>query len=161
MTKGRWLVVAAIVLVIGAAVVYFNNSTSSTSSSGGVSERDKALLLKGAKDPYVQHVRAVIDSYNSGKATGMSIPVDLGKYKEYLQGKFVLMQLNDAVGGGKDMLIAFTDKPDQFFYVWVYLQGDGSYDLRTFEPYKDIPPEKAKEIFDSSKPMVTELGLEI
>lgn len=131
------------------------------SESSTVSETDKDLLLKAIRDSYVLHVRTAIDNYKDGNEEGYS-DVDFSPYTDYLKSKFVLMEIdNNAIGGGKTMLIAFTDKPDVFFYVWVYDEGDGSLDLRTFKPYEEISVDQARQIYQSSEPMITELGLAI
>ncbi len=164
--KRKWLIFAGIafclLMTISLMLVAFQKLNFPTAEkivdvSSQASDQDKELLIRAKNDPFVTYVRTAINDFNAGKAGN----VDLGKYREYLQSKFVLMQINNAaVMGGKDMLIAFTDKPEMFFYVWVYKQGDGAYELRAFAPF-EIPPEEAKRIYDNARPVIEELHLAI
>ncbi len=160
----KWVSIAVAAAIALGILAWMMTSKSEPiqQSASGVSAEDRALLLKAIQDPFVLHVRSAINNFNAGNTAGISSEIDLGKYRPYLQSKFILMQVNNtATMGGKDMLIAFQDNPDQFFYVWVYQQGDGSLELRAFEPYADISSEQAQQIYAESKPMVEELNLAI
>jgi hypothetical protein len=52
--------------------------------------------------------------------------------KEYYQSKFAVLAIDNALPGGKDVLIIFQDKPDKIFTAWVYKLADGKYDFRGF-----------------------------
>ena len=149
------LVFVALVVVIG---LFFNRSSENKQV---ISESEKQQLQTALSDPFVVHIRRVIDNFNAGKNEGFSF-VELDPYKDYFQSKFVLMEINDnASGGGKDMVIIFVDKPDKVFYVWVYDEAGGRLDLRAFHPLEDVSPEQAQEMYISSKLLIDELGLAI
>jgi len=99
-------------------------------------------------NPYVVHVRKALDGYSTGTNVGMDIPeavmekrIDgnmvfgLSAFdKDYYKSKFIVWQIDDHAGGGKDITLIFQDKPDRIFHAWVYQLGDesGEYDLRGF-----------------------------
>jgi|GEM_PF-1217301 len=58
--------------------------------------------------------------------------------REYLKSKFIVIDANTALYGGKDLTILFEDKPDQLFKAVVYDYRDGTYDLRDVSEY-DAP----------------------
>jgi len=94
------------------------------------------------KDPFVLHIRKVMDGYLAGKEMpDLTIdkndldgaPSGLAAFdKEYYQSKFAVLAIDDALYGGKDVLIIFQDKPDKIFTAWVYKLADGEYDFRGF-----------------------------
>lgn len=52
--------------------------------------------------------------------------------KSYLQGKFIVLGTDKAVGGGEVITLLFKDKPDKVFFAWVYGYGGEGFDLRGF-----------------------------
>lgn len=112
-------------------------------------------------DPYVLHLRKALDGYLAGTNEGMSEPdlvikpvkgddkhvTGLDSFpKEYYQSKFVVISKADSLAGGKAINILFVDRPDKIFYTWVYLQGDGTYDLRGFRENTDFTKEDIEKI---------------
>jgi hypothetical protein len=52
----------------------------------------------------------------------------------YLSSRFTVYKLdNDLFAGGRWVSILFIDKPDRIFKAWMYLTGDGVYELRGFK----------------------------
>lgn len=52
---------------------------------------------------------------------------------EYLSSRFTVFDIrNEPFAGGKWVSILFIDKPDRIFTAWMYLTGDGVYELRAF-----------------------------
>jgi len=98
------------------------------------------------KDPFALHIRKALNGYLAGTNEGMESPdfaIEKGDLngtpyglaafdKEYYQSKFVVLAIDDALYGGKDVLIIFQDKPDKIFTAWVYKLSDGEYDFRGF-----------------------------
>jgi hypothetical protein len=60
---------------------------------------------------------------------------DLGKVdSEYLSSRFTVYKLeNEPFAGGRWVSVLFIDKPDRIFRAWMYLTGDGMYELRSFK----------------------------
>jgi len=108
------------------------------------------------QNPYVLEIRKTLNTYLEDPKSLSSTLVEKGtvpsgsggtelKIKgldsfssDYYKGRFVVVDIFDFMGGGKQIEILFPDKPDQVFWVWVYkLGGDGGYDMRGFSesPY--------------------------
>lgn len=112
------------------------------------------------KNPYVIHIRKVLNGYIDGSNIGMESPEDViekGELngaivglsafdKKYYESKFIVYMINDSVAGGKQVSIIFQDKPDKLFDVWVYKLSTGDYDLRAFWQDPKYPEEKMREI---------------
>jgi hypothetical protein len=95
------------------------------------------------KNPFVKHLRRALNIFLEGKKEAeVAFGPDTEKYSEYLKGKFIVLTINRALGGGCDMLIIFQDKPDKVFYAWVYKlageEGKDEYELRTFKEYDKV-----------------------
>ena len=73
-----------------------------------------------ADNEYIREVRRFIDAYNNGE---IKDPY-LDQYKEYIQGKFVIGDINPGLWGGAFMYIVFYDHPDKTFSVLVYSDVD-------------------------------------
>lgn len=85
------------------------------------------------KDPYVLHIRKVINNYLSGKLVGDDNYKDLKAVdQEYLKSKFVVLSVENSLMGGCDISLISQKKPDKIFWAWVYRTG-GEYELRAFE----------------------------
>jgi hypothetical protein len=65
-------------------------------------------------------VRKYIDAYNSGKIKNP----DLNEQKKYLQGKFVIADIQPYIAGGALIYIIFYDNPEQTFSAHVYSDVD-------------------------------------
>lgn len=54
--------------------------------------------------------------------------------KQYLSSRFTVYKIEDEpLTGGHQVSILFIDKPDRIFKAWMYLTGDGVYELRGFK----------------------------
>ncbi|MBU4210785.1 hypothetical protein KKE47_01180 [Patescibacteria group bacterium] len=112
------------------------------------------------KNPYVLHIRKVLDGYLNGKNIGMASPelvIETHKVEEYTAGlssidkeyyksKFIVFSMNDSIAGGVEVSIIFQDKPDKLFTVWVYQLAGGEYDFRSIRDNPKFTLEKMKEI---------------
>ena len=83
-----------------------------------------------ADNEYIREVRRFIDAYNNGE---IKDPY-LDQYKEYIQGKFVIGDINPGLWGGAFMYIVFYDHPDKTFSVLVY--SDVDEETRTVSNYE-------------------------
>ena len=83
-----------------------------------------------ADNEYIREVRRYIDAYNNGEVEDAY----LDEYKEYIQGKFVIGDINPDLWGGAFMHIVFYDHPDKTFSVLVY--SDVDEETRTVSNYK-------------------------
>lgn len=113
-----------------------------------------------ARNPYVLHIRKVLDGYLAGKNVGMYSPelviearkVDeytagLASFdKEYYKSKFIVFSMDNSITGGKNISIIFQDKPDKIFTVWVYKLAGGEYDFRSIRDNPKFTSEQMKEI---------------
>ena len=85
------------------------------------------------KDPYVLHIRKVINNYLNGKPVGDDNYKDLKAVdQEYLKNKFIVLSIESSLMGGRDISLISQKKPDKIFWVWVYKTED-VYELRAFE----------------------------
>jgi len=100
------------------------------------------------QNPFVTGLRKELDSYlalQQGRASkwhGQGRPdprmmefADLEKVDgQYLASRFTVYKLeNERFAGGKWVSVLFIDKPDRIFKAWMYLTGDGVYELRGFK----------------------------
>lgn len=76
---------------------------------------------------YIRTVRKYIDAYNNGEI----IDTPLDKYKDYIQGKFIIGDIQPWIAGGAIVYIIFCEKPDKMFYSIVY----SSVNVQTREIY--------------------------
>lgn len=83
-----------------------------------------------ADNEYIREVRRYIDAYNNGELEDAY----LDEYKECIQGKFVIGDINPGLWGGAFMYIVFYDHPDKTFSVLVY--SDVDEETRTISNYK-------------------------
>jgi hypothetical protein len=96
--------------------------------------------------PYVKRVREVMNGFLKGRHdgiwTGGDVLKNLEDYRRYLDGPFVVMNIADAPFGGKELIIAFQDRPVRLFNLWVYMAGD-DLELRMFSELEKPPVETA------------------
>jgi hypothetical protein len=85
---------------------------------------DKA---KWVDNEYIRTVRKYIDAYNNGEITDTT----LDEYKDYIQGKFIIGDIQPWIAGGAIVYIIFCEKPDKMFYSIVY----SSVNVQTREVY--------------------------
>lgn len=83
-----------------------------------------------ADNEYIREVRRFIDAYNNGEFEDTY----LDEYKEFIQGKFVIGDINPGLWGGAFMYIVFYDHPDKTFSVLVY--SDVDEETRTVSNYE-------------------------
>ena len=83
-----------------------------------------------ADNEYIREVRRYIDAYNNGEFEDPN----LDEYKEYVQSKFVIGDINPGLWGGAFMYIVFYDHPDKTFSVLVY--SDVDEETRTVSNYR-------------------------
>ena len=73
-----------------------------------------------ADNEYIREVRRYIDAYNNGEIENP----DLDEYKEYIQGKFAIADIQPYLTGGALIYIIFYDTPEQTFSAHVYSDVD-------------------------------------
>ena len=83
-----------------------------------------------ADNEYIREVRRYIDAYNNGEIKDSY----LDEYKEFIQGNFVIGDINPGLWGGAFMYIVFYDHPDKTFSVLVY--SDVDEETRTVSNYE-------------------------
>ena len=108
------------------------------------------------ENPYVIHIRTAIDGYLDGTNEGIHSPAvvveskqekdgslsGLDSFKDYIEGKFIVLAINDGAMGGKIINIMFQDKPDKIFWTWVYKEVPENYDLRGFKENLNFSPDQ-------------------
>lgn len=125
-----------------------NDVDISTIAEETFSDEELKAYYASYKNPYVVHLRKVLDVYLVDRYFGMDVPevVDEKRVdgdtvhglsafdRSYYKSKFIVWQIDDHIGGGKDITLIFQDKPDRIFHAWVYRLGNEGkdYDLRDF-----------------------------
>ncbi len=103
-------------------------------------------------NPFVMHFRIAMDGYLSGTLEGVHeterLLNDMGVYRDYLDDCFVVLMLVPARMGGYMITLISQQKPDKIFSAWVYMQGNGEYQLRGFEESGDFSPSEVESIAD-------------
>ncbi len=135
------------------------------------SPEENKINIQIKKDPFVKHLRKVLDAFLNGK----TIPCqdsscysnDIAYYiesseidVEYLKGKFIVLQTDIAPGGGESIIVLFKDKPDQVFYVWVYGGKKGEkYDVRGFNEFGKLSEKRLSksDLQDTQKIFVNQI----
>ena len=69
---------------------------------------------------YIRTVRRYLDAYNNGEIED----ADLDEYKDCVQGKFVIGDIQPWMLGGAIIYIVFYDHPEKLFYSVVYSYVD-------------------------------------
>lgn len=97
------------------------------------------------KDPYVLHVRKVINNWLGGKLVGDDNYKALKAVdREYLRNKFIVLSIENSLMGGKEISLISQKKPDKIFTAWVY-QAGGVYELRAFD-VQELTEEEIRNI---------------
>lgn len=65
---------------------------------------------------YIRTVRRYLDAYNNGEIED----ADLDEYKDCVQGKFIIGDIQPWIAGGAIIYIVFYDHPEKMFYAIVY-----------------------------------------
>ena len=73
-----------------------------------------------ADNEYIREVRRYIDAYNKGEITDTY----LDEYKEYIQGKFAIADIQPYIAGGALIYIIFYDNLEKTFSSVVYSSVD-------------------------------------
>ncbi len=107
------------------------------------SEEEIQQYKETLKGPYVAQVRTGLNGYLDGSNNGIDGDFTIKRKQEdgiisglesfdksYYQSKFIVIGVDDFIGGGKEVSIIFQDKPDKMFGAWVYDRPD--YILRGF-----------------------------
>lgn len=102
------------------------NSETSYGADNGVKESLNDIRFEGwtkkewADNEYIRAVRRYIDDYNSGKIKAEY----LDEYKKYIQGKFVIADIQPYLTGGALIYIIFYNNPKHTFSAHVYSDVD-------------------------------------
>lgn len=73
-----------------------------------------------ADNDYIRAVRNYINAYNSGEIENSN----LDDYKKYVQGKFIIADIQPYIAGGTLIYIIFYDNPELTFSAHVYSEVD-------------------------------------
>ncbi len=65
---------------------------------------------------YIRELRQYVDAYLKGSIKDE----DLDSYKDIMQGKFSVLDIDSSPFGGVDIWIAFIENPTHVFSAWVY-----------------------------------------
>ena len=76
--------------------------------------------MEWADNDYIRAVRKYIDAYNSGEIENSN----LDEHKKYVQGKFVIADIQPYIAGGVFIYIIFYDNPEKTFSAHVYSDVD-------------------------------------
>ena len=76
--------------------------------------------MEWADNEYIRAVRKYIDAYNSGEIKNSA----LDEHKKYIQGKFVVADIQPYIAGGALIYIIFYDNPEKTFSAHVYSDVD-------------------------------------
>ena len=102
------------------------------------------------QDPYVINLKQSLNKYLTiGNGINDLVSYDSSYYKS----KFVVLTINNNIGGGKDIQIIFQDKPDMVFSAWVYKLATGEYELRSFNS-KDYNKQTLNKIISSYNSLI-------
>lgn len=130
-------------------------------------QKDREAYYRVYKEPSVIYLRKALNAYLANDHSSIATTAiekdrledtigGLDSFdKEYYKSKFVVLAINNAIGGGKDIQIIFQDKHDRAFNAWVYKLAGGEYELRSFysvegkeQIVKDIVEDYKSYIFD-------------
>ena len=88
------------------------------------------------KEGYIVYLRETFNEMLINPEIYKSDGLILFPDTSYLQSKFIVLSTNYAPGGGYSVVLLFKDKPDRFFYAWVYeFHSSIGYYLRSFKEY--------------------------
>lgn len=103
-------------------------------------QADMALYPQIYKNPFVLHLRRVLNAFVKGTANASGFETTLSTFgtslstvdQDYFQSKFMVASISQSAMGGKDIDIVFLDRPDTVFHAWVYKLAEGGFELRLF-----------------------------
>ncbi|MCK4806534.1 MAG: hypothetical protein KAT09_02755 [Candidatus Aegiribacteria sp.] len=122
--------------------------------SGGSSLTSEELeaYYRVYDNPSVRHIRVALEGYVSGTLDGVfkgdSLLENLDSFRDYLDDSFVVLMINSAAMGGNLITLISQQKPDRIFSAWVYMIGNGEYELRGFVESKNFSPSEVGSIAD-------------
>ena len=102
------------------------------------------------KDPFVIQIRTTLNSYLKDPKTLSDIILEgLGDGKsglssfssDYYIGRFVVMDIKNAIAGGKEINILFPENPNKVFWVWIYKTSENVYEMRGFQQNSEYTKE--------------------
>lgn len=130
-----------------------------------IEQKDLEGYYRVYKNPFVLYLRKALNAYLANDSSEVNISmaaVEKGNSdgiisgldafeKDYYKSKFIVLSINDSLGGGKDIQMIFQDKPDRIFYAWVYKLAGGNYELRGFNSKEHFDENEIKEMIDYYK----------
>lgn len=102
---------------------------------------------------YIRALREHIDAYKRGKVKDD----ELDKYKDDIQGKFVIGHTEPFLLGGLFIEFIFVDKPEKIFSVWVYSEVDEQKKSITGYSVRSIQLEEQSSGFTSKQQILQTL----
>lgn len=163
MNHRKILIVLTLILLLAIGAVFlkskFPGVTEVSTQPSLQTVADPALqdYYNSYEDPFVIQIRTTLNNYINDPKTVSASLVEKGLTMErktglsnfsddYYKGRFVVIDIGNFPGGGKQINILFPDKPDKVFWVWVYKLSEGEgYEMRGFAEN----PSYTQEIIDS------------
>ena len=144
------LILILILLIIILGYLYKFNRFPQSVNNPITTSKEIGKYYKIYQDPYVVNLRQSLNNYVTN-SNGIN---DLVSYdSSYYKSKFIVMTINNNIGGGKDIQIIFQDKPDRVFSAWVYKLATGDYELRSFNS-KDYDKQTLNKIINSYNSLI-------
>lgn len=135
--NGNKIIIRYLLLILTLLVLY------------GCSQNKNEKIIKGYEalinSPYATHIQTVINKLNSTKElpkcsdeaisgiNHVACENMLQAVRNHPQSKFFIIEGQRAIGGGMEFILTFQQPLDSAYYVWVYKQGDDSFDIRAFD----------------------------
>ena len=102
---------------------------------------------------YIRALREYIDAYKRGKVKDDA----LNKYRDHIQGKFVIGHTEPFLLGGLFIEFIFVDNPEKIFSVWVYSEVDEQKKSITSYSVRGIQLEDQSSDFTSKQQILQTL----
>lgn len=102
---------------------------------------------------YIRALRKHIDAYKRGEVNDN----ELNKYRDDIQGKFVIGHTEPFLLGGLFIEFIFVDKPEKIFSVWVYSEVDEQKESVTGYSVRSIQLEEQSSGFTSKQQILQTL----
>lgn len=144
------LILIFVLLIVSFGYFYKFKSFPQSENNPIIASKDIGNYYKIYQDPYVINLRQSLNNYlTNGNGINDLVSYDSSYYK----CKFVVLTINNNLGGGKDVQIIFQDKPDKVFSAWVYKLATGEYELRSFN-VKNYDQKAINKIISSYKSLI-------
>ncbi len=121
-----------------------------------IETNDKAKYIQEAKSQiqdtlalYLNNPSKLSDTLVNGLGDNNSGLINYPS--DYYKSKFVVINSKKSLAGGIELNILFVEKPDKVFWVWLYKQADGTYDMRGFQENTIYTEDTIKEIQSTLK----------